>query len=422
MKKKQPIIVKMIRFANGNNSHWRYYQSGDYINYILRDRASWINPEENKTALFNINNDNFYDWNELQDLKNKFHELNPKQNVWDFVISFEKEFMQEKIIDHPELISGLIKEPLQELFKKNYMNIEDYEVFFALHENTDNKHIHLAFFEKEATNYNIKTNQPIFKYKGLLANSETKELKEFAQDILKETDSKYYAMMIDYRKQVVQMSRMLLRQNLNDEYGKLVSTFIEKDIHTFKFKNLDEDTQNQVLDLENKLVNSNQELKKCYQEYFNTLNQIYEIKQTRNEAYNMQNKNTDLNNWLEQEKDDLNVRIANGILKEIKNSIPFETEENTAEDSLLKNIEEDIKQKQSFKIQKAMVSIAKNPGNTVDYLNKMDYEKNYKQYSTSNNLNKTLKVLKDVFEQMNKDAINAYKKLMQEIENEMSKG
>ncbi|MBO6023216.1 hypothetical protein J6P51_04650 [bacterium] len=130
----------------------------------------------------------------------------------------------------------------------------------------------------------------------MLANSETKELKEFAQDILKETDSKYYAMMIDYRKQVVQMSRMLLRQNLNDEYGKLVSTFIEKDIHTFKFKNLDEDTQNQVLDLENKLVNSNQELKKCYQEYFNTLNQIYEIKQTRNEAYNMQNKNTDLNN------------------------------------------------------------------------------------------------------------------------------
>ncbi|MBO6023217.1 hypothetical protein J6P52_00260 [bacterium] len=89
---------------------------------------------------------------------------------------------------------------------------------------------------------------------------------------------------------------------------------------------------------------------------------------------------------------------------------------------MLKNIEEDIKQNQSFKIQKTMVSIAKNPGNTVDYLNKMDYEKNYKQYSTSNNLNKTLKVLKDAFEQMNKDAINAYKKLMQEIENEMSKG
>ncbi|MBQ5543522.1 MAG: hypothetical protein IIT97_01115, partial [Mycoplasmataceae bacterium] len=130
----------------------------------------------------------------------------------------------------------------------------------------------------------------------------------------------------------------------------------------------------------------------------------------------------DLNSWLEQEKDDLNVRIANGILKEIKNSIPFDAEENTAENELLKNIEEDINKNQSFKIQKAMVSIAKNPNNTVDYLNKMDYEKNYKQYSTSNNLNKTLKVLKDAFEQMNKDAINAYKKLMYEIENEMSKG
>ncbi|MBO6095399.1 hypothetical protein J6P11_05370 [bacterium] len=211
-------------------------------------------------------------------------------------MSFENDFSNEKIIDHPELINSLIKEPLQNLFKKNYMNIEDYEVFFALHENTDNKHIHLGFFEKEATNYNIKTNQPIFKYKGLLANSETKELKEFALDILKETDSKYYEMMKEYRKQVILLSKSLLKETLNDDYAKLVSRFIENDIHSFKFHNLDDETKNQILDLENKLINSNDELKQSYQDYQNTLNQFYETRQNRHEAYNMQSKNDDLNN------------------------------------------------------------------------------------------------------------------------------
>ena len=46
----------------------------------------------------------------------------------------------------------------------------------------------------------------------------------------------------------------------------------------------------------------------------------------------------------------------------------------------IRHIEEDINKNQSLKIQKAMVSIAKNPINTVDYLNKIDYEKNYKQF------------------------------------------
>ena len=420
--KKQPIIIKMIRFANASNSHWKYYTSGNYIDYILRDSASWKNPEQNQSALFNINNDNFYDWNELKDLKDKFHELNPKQNVWDFVISFENDFMKQKIIDHPELINSLIKEPLQNLFKKNYMNIEDYEVFFALHENTDNKHIHLGFFEKEAVSYNTKTNQPVFKYKGLLADSETKELKEFAQDILKETDSKYYEMMKEYRKQVVELSKSLLKQNLNEDYAKLVSTFIQKDIHTFKFNNLDDDTKNEVLDLENKLIYSNDELKQSYLAYQNTLNQFYETKQARNEAYNMQNKNNDLNSWLETQKDDIDIRIANAILKEIKNDIPFNIEQNHTEDLIVKNIEEDIETNKEIKISKTIQSINKNPMNTINYLNEIEPEKNYKQYCSIKNLNRTMKALKDAFDALNKEAINAYKKLMYEIESDMKKG
>lgn len=412
----------MIRFANASNSHWKYYTSGNYLEYILRDGASWMNPEENESALFNINNDNFYDWNELKDLKDKFHQLNPKQNIWDFVISFENDFSKEKIIDHPELINNLVKEPLQNLFKKNYMNIEDYEVFFALHENTDNKHIHLGFFEKNPVSYNTKTNQPVFKYKGLLANSETKELKEFALDILKETDSKYYEMMKEYRKQVILLSKSLLKETLNDDYAKLVSRFIEKDIHSFKFHNLDDETKNQILDLENKLINSNDELKQSYQDYQNTLNQFYETRQNRNDAYNTQSKNDDLNNWLETEQDDINIRIANAILKEVKIDIPLDIEENHSENIIVKNIEENISFNKAIKIENSIKTIQKSPINTTNYLNQIEPEKNYKQYCSTKNLNKTMNALKNAFEEMNKEALRAYQKLIHEIQNELQKG
>ena len=40
-----------------------------------------------------------------------------------------------------------IQGPLKDLFEKNHMDINNFEIFGAFHQNTDNPHFHIGFYE-----------------------------------------------------------------------------------------------------------------------------------------------------------------------------------------------------------------------------------------------------------------------------------
>lgn len=75
------------------------------------------------------------------------------------VISFEEKFGL-KWCNNFEQAYNLVKTELPKYFKRAGLKAETIEWFAGLHENTDNRHIHIIFFEKEPQR--IKGNKKIF--------------------------------------------------------------------------------------------------------------------------------------------------------------------------------------------------------------------------------------------------------------------
>lgn len=197
MKNEKSVVFTMRDFKKNVENKakkanlFEYYYSGrskgtgkTYLEYISRDEAAFkqnitaseydqlmklkiFNQEEYKqkievykdrsktTGIWNKNG--LVDEDELKKIKNRLKTLNSeKQMIWDTVISFDKDFANENNINHPEKVHDALKIQVNELFKSKDIDPEDMEWFFAFHKNTDNPHIHLAFYEKRPTKKNDK--------------------------------------------------------------------------------------------------------------------------------------------------------------------------------------------------------------------------------------------------------------------------
>ncbi len=68
--------------------------------------------------------------------------------IWDCVISFREEFGEKYCRDY-EQAYNFIKSELPKFFTRAGLNKDNIVWYAGLHENTENKHIHISFFEKE---------------------------------------------------------------------------------------------------------------------------------------------------------------------------------------------------------------------------------------------------------------------------------
>lgn len=66
------------------------------------------------------------------------------------IISFTEEYGNERIKSYEDALE-VVRKNLPKFFKNNGMQDENVVWFAGMHENTDNKHIHVCFFEKEPT-------------------------------------------------------------------------------------------------------------------------------------------------------------------------------------------------------------------------------------------------------------------------------
>ena len=98
-----------------------------------------------------------------------------KSCIWDMVISFEELFGKEHLFHYEQAI-GLLNNILPKFFKSANLNPKNIIWYAGLHENTDNRHIHISFFEKEPTFYNHRKKE--YKYhRGKIPITAVKELK-----------------------------------------------------------------------------------------------------------------------------------------------------------------------------------------------------------------------------------------------------
>lgn len=143
-----------------------YYSSNkysDYLKYIATgieelqklDFVEYSNNNSKSSGIFNQNGKM-----SKRDIAKVRKELRQTQSViWSGVISFEEEFGL-KWCSNFEQAFNLVKTELPKYFKRAGLNPGNIEWFAGLHENTDNRHIHIIFFEKEPMR--IKGKKKIF--------------------------------------------------------------------------------------------------------------------------------------------------------------------------------------------------------------------------------------------------------------------
>ena len=147
-----PINQKKIK----NRNYYSSNQSNgeDYMEYMdkgvkageVYDYMSYAGNEEKSSGVFG--KDGLLTEEQKKEIRKNLRET--KSVIWDMIISFTEEYGNEHIKSYEDALE-VVRKNLPKFFKNNGMQDENVVWFAGMHENTDNKHIHICFFEKEPT-------------------------------------------------------------------------------------------------------------------------------------------------------------------------------------------------------------------------------------------------------------------------------
>ena len=138
--------------AKENRAYYSSNQSKDYMNYVLTgisdmkkmDYMEYMNNKEKTYGIFNQNG--IMNADERKRVRDGLRKT--KSNIWDCLITFTEDF-GKKWCDSFEQAFNLVSTELPKFLKRCGLNPDNIEWFAGLHQNTDNRHIHISFFEKE---------------------------------------------------------------------------------------------------------------------------------------------------------------------------------------------------------------------------------------------------------------------------------
>lgn len=158
--------------------------NNDYIGYVSKgitetrtyDYVSYMDDNDKSSGVFDSNG--LLSKQDIKTLRKMLRET--KSCIWDMVISFEELFGKEHLFHYEQAI-GLLNNILPKFFKSANLNPKNVIWYAGLHENTDNRHIHISFFEKEPTFYNHRKKEYKF-HRGKIPITAVKELKLNAEN------------------------------------------------------------------------------------------------------------------------------------------------------------------------------------------------------------------------------------------------
>lgn len=178
----KPNVIAKIQYIECNNPRRVFYSSNskdDYLGYIDKgvklnkdiDYLDYTGNLEKSSGVFNQTGLLKYDCKRL--IREALR--NTKSCIWDLVISFETEYGLKNVDSYEDALE-LVKNVLPKFFKALKLKEDNIIWFGGLHTNTDNRHIHISFFEKEPMYYDAKKKS--YKYRpGRINVKSCKELK-----------------------------------------------------------------------------------------------------------------------------------------------------------------------------------------------------------------------------------------------------
>lgn len=136
----------------------------NYVSYSLNGKKTQTNKDyltymEKSTGAFNF--DGEITEKKLDEIKEKLKTT--KSIIWHGFISFDEDTSVS--FDNTEKCRKFLKQTLPTLFEQSHLNFDNVELFASLHKDTNHRHIHFEFFEKEPKRKN-KNGEKVFTNKG----------------------------------------------------------------------------------------------------------------------------------------------------------------------------------------------------------------------------------------------------------------
>ena len=405
MKKKNNVIFKLIRFVDNKSPKRNYYTSGKYLKYIMREEATLVDS----TGLYDFKKNEEYSFEEVNNLKEKFKNLNNNQIIWDCVISINKEYCEKNYISNPKEIIENSQEAIQKLFEMNNMDIDNFEIFAAFHQNTDNPHFHIGFFEKNPRY--IKNGKECFNWIGAIGGKDCINFKQFGLNVEKSIENNnLFINLKDLRKELYTKTQEQLKNKYTDAFSNLISYWVDNKVYKFSYNNLSDEHKDKINSTLNMMINDDDNLKELYEKYQSKLLDIKNWYDEHNDIYKLDNQDPD--DWFKLESEGINIRLSNSILKTIKPNVIQKNNEDklikTTAKIIYKAINEDIRIRQNkMRPQDSNYSIS--PISNVKNWNKNNF--NFKRKKT-----KLLKIIDASINQQLKEAMKIYDNLQKQIQ------
>ena len=156
-----PNVLFRATYYTKDSKEYKFYSSqsasNDYLQYVsnghrqgkYRDYIDYTGNTEKSYGAFSSNG--ILTAKERKEIRDRLRSTDAQ--IWSCLLSFEEEYGKDHLRSYKDA-KTLIEEEFPKFLKENRMEFRNIIWFAGVHENTDNRHIHICFFEKEP----IRTN------------------------------------------------------------------------------------------------------------------------------------------------------------------------------------------------------------------------------------------------------------------------
>ena len=166
---KTPNVLFRAKYYTKDSKEYGFYSSqdssNDYLQYVLsgvkegetKDFLDYTgNPEKSSGA---FSKDGILTYQERKEIREELK--NTDAQIWSLLLSFEEKFGKEHLKSWRDA-KDIIEAEFPRFLKENNIKYDNVVWFAGLHENTDNRHIHICFFEKEPLRVTSKSKERRF--------------------------------------------------------------------------------------------------------------------------------------------------------------------------------------------------------------------------------------------------------------------
>ncbi len=313
-----PNVNFFLNFYGPNNStdfykeKRRYYSSNkakDYINYIqtgieeFKDYVEYANNKEKSSGIFNQNG--LLSEKDKKQLREQLRET--KSVIWDGLITFEENFGKTWCNSYEQAYE-LVKGELPKFFKRTGLNPDNMIWYAGLHENTDNRHIHLSFFENEPVRLRPRKDEKVFSNGKLskVAMLEFKAHLELAATDFKARERRYRQLIKLYANEQLNENMRLI---LNNKLLSLANRFPKKGSLAYASDNM-ASLRPEIDCITTYLINKSKASKAAYEDFI----ELARYKDDRFESYCKRNQCKRPFSFEKQYMQDIYRRLGNIVI------------------------------------------------------------------------------------------------------------